>query len=152
MADRAPARDDGEFLAHFDAAAIPREEWGHRAFLRVAYLELRARALPDAVRRIRRGVQRLERAQGVGAGDPRGYHETLSLAWARLVGAALADVDPAADFDSFIAVHPELLALDRVLQHYSRERLASRRARLEFVLPDRDPLPHAEPSTGSRAD
>lgn len=133
--------NDRQFLERFRSADIPREEWTHEAHLRMAYLHLRRYDFRDAVRRIRRGIRRLNRANRVVDSEAGGYHETLTLAWARLVAAGIAGLRPDADFAAFIARNPGLLARDRVLDHYSRERIDSARARREFVLPDRAPLP-----------
>lgn len=134
---------DRDFRERFEAAALRAEEWDHRALLRAAFLALRRHGWPEALRRVRRGIRHLDRVHGLRDGDPRGYHETLTLCWLRLLGEALERGGPAADFAGFAARHPEQLEPDRVLRHYSRERLASPRARREFVLPDRAPLPKA---------
>jgi hypothetical protein len=136
---------DREFLDHFTAAEIPCGGWNHEAQVRTAYLSLKEEPFPEAVRRMRSGIQRFFARYG-GEADPEagGYHETLTLAWARLVAAAMARVDYAADFASFISVNPELLLEDRIQEHYSQERLSSPRAQREFMLPDRAPLPAPE--------
>lgn len=120
------------------------------AHLRMAYLQLRAHPFHEAVRRMRGGIQRLNRVHGVEATQPGGYHETLTLTWARLVERALLGTDDVADFDAFIARNPELLRRDRALDHYSRQRIGSARARREFVLPDRSPLPSGDRSASVR--
>jgi hypothetical protein len=133
--------DDRRFEERFRAVAIPSEEWTHEAQLRMAFLLLRRHEFHDAVRRIRRGIRRLNRANGVVDSEAEGYHETRTLAWARVVAAELADLAPEDDFAAFIARNPALLDPDRILLHYSQERIGSVRARREFVLPDRSPLP-----------
>lgn len=119
--------------------------WDHASFLRLAWSELRRHAFPDAIQRIRGGA------------TPGPGHATLELAWARLVGEAVARTGPCADFDAFLASHPELRDPDRVLRHYSPERIGQDRARREFVLPDRLPLPALAPpapasEVGNRSD
>lgn len=109
--------------------------WDHAVYLRVAWSELSRRAFHEALPRIRAGVA------------PEAAHATLEIAWARLVAEALgSDLEraariPATGLDAFLAAHPELRNPDRVLRHYSPERLGLARARHEFVLPDRLPLP-----------
>lgn len=139
---------DREFLQRFEAASIPREEWDHAGHLRMAFLYLRAHGFPEATRRLRLGIQSLNRAHGTLDARDGGYHETLTLTWARLVEHARLRTGPSASFDDFIVRNPELMARDRVLEHYSQERLRSPQARREFVLPDRAPLP-AIPLSGS---
>lgn len=133
--------EDRDFLEGFES--LPREEWTHEARVRMAYLILRCDDFASAIGRMRRGILRFNSRNGVSNTSSRGYHETLTLAWARVIASASASAPPDADFATFIASHPDLLRKERILRHYSRERILSARARREFVLPDRDPLPVA---------
>lgn len=101
--------DDRRFEARFHAAAISSDEWTHEAHLRMAFLLLQRHEFREAVRRIRRGIRRLNRANGVVDSETEGYHETLTLAWARIVAATFADQPPDDDFAAFIARNPALL-------------------------------------------
>jgi hypothetical protein len=103
--------------------------WDHRPYLRVAWSLLRQGSFPEAIPHIRRAVPAPV------------AHATLELFWARLVDAAIASDGAGADFQDFLAAHPDLEDAGRVLAHYSPERIGSERARREFVLPDRAPLP-----------
>ena len=129
---------DQAFLARFDRAEIQKSEWDHRAHLRVAYVQLARASFAEAVQRMREGIPRLNRAQGVPNTDSSGYHETLTVLWAGLVAERMGG--ESRDFEAFIAEHPELLRKELALEHYSRETLLSVRARREFVPPDRLPL------------
>ncbi len=100
----------------------------HEAYLRLAWSELCSHPLREAVRRLR------------GASFPATDHATRALAWARIVAAAI-DSGDTEDFESFLSARPELRDPDYVFTHYSPDRLHSGRARREFVLPDRRPLP-----------
>jgi hypothetical protein len=101
----------------------------HEAILRAAWTELRQHPFAEAVARIRTEAR----------------HATRALAWARLVDAAIARTGPGPDLDAFLLQNPELRGSDPLLAHYSPDRLDSERARREFVLPDRKPLPRAIP-------
>jgi hypothetical protein len=103
----------------------------HETRVKIAFDWLRREPFPEATRRIRDDI-RAERR----------YHETLTLAWTRLIAASM-DRD-AEDFAGFLTRYPFLSCPDTVLSHYSPERLASDRARREFVLPDREPLPRIQ--------
>ncbi len=127
--------------AHPTAGAAgpePGAGWDHAALLRALHRELRDRDLADAVAALRRRA-------------PRPGHETQLLAWARHVAAELAADPDASDFDAFAAARAERLAAERLLEHYSPERLASERAQREFVLPDRAPLPSLPSPARDRA-
>jgi len=73
------------------------------------------------------------------SGNPGKYHETRTVAWARLVVDARAGFE--GDFDAFLARHPEFVRRDLLDDYYSPELLNSDAARLAFVDPDRRGLP-----------
>jgi hypothetical protein len=142
--------NDREFLDAFEAAAIPRADWKHRDHIRVAYLYLRDHPFDDALVRIRTGIRKLNDANGVPESPTSGYHETVTVAWALLVVDAIERSrakqqsragEGAADSESFMAAHPELLDKTALRAHYSRDRIMSVEARAAFVAPDHAPLP-----------
>ena len=79
--------------------------------------------------------------QGVQDAPERGYHETLTQMWMRLLHALRTVVGTEGSFDAFIERHPYLL--DRLLTrlYYTRERMSSERAKREWVEPDLTPFP-----------
>jgi hypothetical protein len=125
---------DDAFLAQFEAASLG--SFDHRDHLRVAFAYARRGGVEHAVARAREGLRRFTAAHGQAAR----YHDTLTTAWARVVGhhAVSARDD---DFDAFLAAHPRLLERDLLAAHYSRERLFSAAARAGFVEPDLLALP-----------
>jgi hypothetical protein len=125
---------DDAFLARFEAASL--RSFDHRDHLRVAFAYARRGGVEHAVARAREGLRRFTAAHGLGER----YHDTLTTAWARVVGhhAVRARDD---DFDAFLAAHPRLLERDLLSAHYSRERLFSPAARAGFVAPDLLALP-----------
>jgi hypothetical protein len=124
---------DETFLAHFEAGRL--HAFDHRDHVRMAYAYARRGGVEHAVAQARAGLRHFTAAHGEAAR----YHDTLTTAWARVVGHhALAG---AADFDAFLHAHPQLLRRDLLLAHYSRERLFSDAARARFVEPDLMPLP-----------
>jgi hypothetical protein len=137
--------DDSEFLQAFEAAAIPGERWAHRDHVRMAFLYLRDHSFAQALARIRSGIRALNRANGGRDTPTSGYHETVTVAWARVVAAAIAasgtDPDALRDSAAFIALHPQLLAKDLLRAHYSRNLIMSPEARASFVEPDLTALP-----------
>ena len=125
---------DETFLAHFQATSL--DPFDHRDHLRVAFAYARRAGIEHAVARAREGLRHFAAAHG----EPGRYHETLTTAWARVVGHyALQGRDD--DFDAFLAAHPRLLERDLLGAHYSRERLFSAAARAAFIEPDLLALP-----------
>jgi hypothetical protein len=129
---------DSDFLHAFESCTLTRAEWTHQSHVRMAWLYLSSQPLESALRKIRSGIQKLNQSHG----NVIGYHETITLAYARLVAAAIAK-SPEAAFSDFCAAHPELLDREAkvLLRHYRRETLRSPQARAEFVEPELEPLP-----------
>jgi hypothetical protein len=137
--------DDAQFLAAFERGSIAAADWKHADHVRMAFLYLRAHPFADALGRIRAGILAFNRAVGGQNTASSGYHETVTVAWAVLVAAAIDQGAHSpraqADSETFIAAHPHLLAKDLLRAHYSAERVMSIAARATFVPPDRQPLP-----------
>lgn len=146
--------DDRQFLAAFEAAAIPAASWTHRDHVRMAFLYLRDQPFEAALACIRDGIRALNVANGGQNTASSGYHESVTVAWATLVATAIGAVRTAvsaeanarlADSERFIAAHPELLDKDRLRRHYSKDCLMSAEARTGYVPPDLEPLPRLAP-------
>jgi hypothetical protein len=126
---------DAEFLARFETRTL--ESFAHRDHLRVAYAYAQRGGAAAAVA----GARRI-RALAEAAGDAGKYHDTLTVAYARVI-AHLVERAPQLGFAAFVAAHPELYDRQLLLAHYTRERLFSDAARERFVEPDLLPLPAA---------
>jgi hypothetical protein len=132
---------DEEFLRRFEAAEIALTDWRHREHIKVAYLYLCRYPRAKALDRLRHHIQALNSALGVPESPGRGYHETITQAWLRLVEATLREDGPAENAQRFYEMHPEL-SQPRVLRlFYSRTRLMSAEAKSQFVEPDLASLP-----------
>jgi len=132
--------DDADLLAAFEQATLPAEAWNHRAHVRVAFTYARQGDLNTALQRMRAGLQALNAAHRVPNHADRGYHETITVAFMRLIHAACRRYTFASSAD-FCDRHPELVQKDALLRYYSRERLKSLEAKAAFVEPDLAPLP-----------
>lgn len=132
---------DPEFLAAFEACTIPHEAWSHRAHIRMAYLVLRRDGLQKGLDAARAGIQKLNASQNTPEALDRGYHETITCAWMRLVDSAIRNYGPGEDFEAFAAQHPHLLCRTQLRLFYSRERIMSWEAKRGFVPPDLAALP-----------
>jgi hypothetical protein len=110
-------------------------EFTHEDHLRMAFAYARKGGAGAAVGGARR-IQGLAEKLGV----PGKYHDTLTVAWARVVGH-LATTSRASDFAEFLHDHPQLRNRKLMSAHYSRGLLFSPAARAQFVEPDLVPLP-----------
>jgi len=133
------ARRVDEVVSGFDAATLPPERLDHRAHLVVAlaYVRRHGAAVETPFK------QALGRYLDAQAGGRGAYHETITLAWLRLVAA----------FAEEVAALPLAEAAQRLCEryadkhalavHYSRQRLMSDEARARWVAPDVEALPGA---------
>jgi hypothetical protein len=121
---------------------LPRPEWTHAAHLAVGLWHVSHYGRQDALARLRAGITQLNESNGVVNSATGGYHETVTRAYVDLLS-------------DFAARHPQKTAAERVtalledpladkkalLRFYSRPRLESSAARLDWVEPDLAPLP-----------
>jgi hypothetical protein len=118
--------------------SLPREEWTHEAHLGSCLWLLRERRDIDLPRRLPAIIAGYNEAVGGRNTDTEGYHETITQAYIRLVGAWLA----ANDRDQGLAelvntmLRSALGRREMLLAHYSRERLFSVEARRGWIEPD----------------
>jgi hypothetical protein len=132
--------DDAALMAAFENAVLPAEAWNHRAHVRVAFTYARQIDPNAAVERMRAGLHALNDAHRVPDVADRGYHETITVAFIRLIHAACRHQTFASSVE-FCDCHPELMHKNVLLHYYSRERLKSLEAKTTFVQPDLKPLP-----------
>lgn len=129
--------DDARFVEAVESCTLPKERFGHRAHLRLAWLYLRAGAYEEAVQRMERSIMRY--ATHLGAAQK--YHRTLTITWMRLVAAALEEPPRTGSFDAFLEAHCELLDARITGRHYRAELLSTPAARASLIEPDLAPLP-----------
>ena len=123
---------DAEFLEQFDAGTLDLDAFDHEAHVRAAWLCLRAAPFREAVARLRRGLKRL----AISAGQPQRYHETITVAYARLIHKQMRLLnDP--PWQEFTAQSPDLLGPDlaAVRALYGQEALDAPESRKTFVPP-----------------
>jgi len=134
---------DDEFLTAFETGTLPKPRWTHVAHVRMAWLYLCRLPFDHALTRIRDGIRRYNAAVGT---PPDGYHETITVAYARLIHARMREATCEEDFLAFTARCPELIerTLTALLRHYARETLFSPAAREQFVEPDLAALPDTD--------
>ena len=130
---------DDEFLTAFEARTI--DALRHRDHIKVAYLYLRRYPLDEAIAKVRAGLQGLAAAWGAPIDDlERGYHETVTQAWVRLVHLTLNHGEVTESADAFCDQHPKLMQKTHLHLFYSTKRLKTWEAKREFVEPDLAPL------------
>ena len=118
--------------------SLPRAEWTHEAHLGACLWLLRERRDIDLPRRLPAIIAGYNEAVGGRNTDTEGYHETITQAYIRLVGAWLAANDCGQGLAELVnaMLRSPLAHREILLAHYSRERLFSVEARKVWVEPD----------------
>ena len=134
---RAPSEIDSLIHA-FQECSLPRSQWTHEAHLTVALWYLFYDSEQEAINAVRNGIKRYNSVQGIETTKNGGYHETLTLFWVRTIRRYLADESRNR---SMVNLANGLIAkyADRTLpfRYYTRSRLMSWEARINWVEPDK---------------
>jgi len=144
MADRCWTTPDevSDLVTRFETATVPQSEWTHRAHLTVALWYASHHGPAEALERMRSGILRLNRAHGVPTTSTRGYHETITRFYMRVVTHHVRAESARGDWaERANHAYQRLGARDLPLRHYSEARLKSVAARTGWVEPDLRPLP-----------
>ena len=131
------AWSDEDFLRAFEDLSFPADQFHHREHIRVAWLYLKSSDATRAAERMCSGILRFANHHGA----TQKYHHTLTMAWMRLVAAALVETPEGHSFAHFLSDHPELADKNLLSKYYSKEILQTRAARERWVGPDLQPLP-----------
>ena len=128
---------DEHFLTRFESCELPEFEWTHLAHIRVAWICLKLASPELALARIREGILRYNTEV---LHRPHKYHETVTVAFARIVAERISAGEPWTDFAERIS---DLLdpGAPILLRYYSVDRLSSVAARQAFIEPDLGGLP-----------
>ncbi len=115
---------DDEFLAAFGSCTLPKPLWTHEAHVRLAWLCLNRMSFPVAIAHVRNGIRKYNESLG----NFTGYHDTVTVAFLRIIAAKRS---PGQSFADFQSAHPEVFSKDRpvLLTYYSKAVLESAEAR-----------------------
>jgi hypothetical protein len=134
---------DAEFIEAFETQRWPLEHWHHRDHVRLAFLYLRKYSFEEAAAKLREGIKAHNSAHGIPDQPTMGYHETMTIAWLRLVEAMLIEYGGEETGEAFCDAHPELSQKKTLRLFYSKDRFMSPEAKTRFLEPDLAPLPKA---------
>lgn len=133
---------DDEFLSAFEQGTLPAEAWTHAAHVRAGFLICREASWDIALQTIRQRIQHLNAVTNTPEAIDRGYHETITQAFLRLIFAANLRTGPYTSSAHFCEMHPELMDKKVLRQFYSREQIMTWEVKRAFVEPDLRPLPY----------
>jgi len=129
------------FLAAFEGGTLPKAEWTHAAHLLTGACYVHALGAEAATVAMRTHVRKFNESVGGRNTDTSGYHETITIAWIKLLDALWQRVQPmerqafAAHAIAFYAPKKDLFA-----RHYDFDLLQSTPARLGWIEPNLAPL------------
>jgi hypothetical protein len=129
-------REIDEFLSAFEAGTLPRSRWTHGAHLLTGACYLHALGEAAAIDKMRLCVRRYNEAVGGKNTDTSGYHETITIAWIKLLAGLLRKVEPV-ERAEFAALAVERFESDRNIlsRYYDFDLLASVEARTSWIEP-----------------
>lgn len=128
---------DAEFVRMFEACELTTGNFRHRDHVRLAWIYVQRYGELEARVRIAGAIRKFAAHHG----KTGKYHETLTIAWLRLVGSAVVRVPLGASFEDLTIAAPELLDKRTIEKFYSQSVLESKEARTSWVEPDLQPLP-----------
>jgi hypothetical protein len=132
--------NDTELLTAFEASTLLPDQWHHADHIRIAWLYLQQYPEEQAMDQLRAGLKRLIQAFGVIDAPDRGYHETVTRAWLKIVAAHIHHYGSESNSTAFLQAHPHL---QRTLLRafYSPDQIRMPEAKHRFIEPDLTGLP-----------
>jgi len=126
----------------FERAEISREQWDHQSHVTVACWYLLCSPFSEAVEKMKASLHHYLDTLGIETTLERGYHETITVGWMRLVSDYLARTNLDCSLAELIhGLIEHVREKDYLLAYYSRERLMSKEARYGWIEPDLKELP-----------
>jgi hypothetical protein len=124
-------------VKQFRNQSLPLNEWTHEAHLLVAVWFTKNYPWSEAICYLRSGIITYNYSVGTENSPNQGYHETLTLFWARVASAFVyqfSEID--LENVSNLFIHSEFASREFPLRYYTRETLFSTQARACWVEPD----------------
>lgn len=125
-----------KFLAAFESGTLPKERWTHSAHLLTGACYVHSLGEAPAIDKMRMCVRRYNEAVGGKNTETSGYHETITIAWIKLLTQLLRETPPRerAEFAHFAV---ERFSADRSIfsRYYDFDLVKSVEARRTWVSP-----------------
>ena len=135
-----------DLVDRFSTQTLAKDEWTHAAHLSVGAWHVHKFGPDEAMSRLRRGIRALNDRHGTPNTDSSGYHETITVAYVRLMDQFLSafETDRSIEERVAILVKGPLSNRGLLLRFWSRDLLMSPSARANWTPPDLMPLalPH----------
>jgi hypothetical protein len=125
-------------ITAFEDATLSKEDWDHCAHTVVTAFYVEKYGFPVAMKKLRKGISKLNRHHRVRNSPTRGYHETLTMFWVSLISAFLEKLDSEEQLIQRIASVANHFGIRRDLWHdlYTYDLLNNPIARRKWCAPD----------------
>ena len=129
------------FVAAFEAGTLPKERWTHGAHLLTGACYVHGLGQAAAIAKMRECVRRYNEAVGGKNTETSGYHETITVAWIKLLDGLLREVrsgeKPAMGRAEFARLAVERFAGDKEIwkRYYEFDLAGDVEARRRWVEP-----------------
>lgn len=134
---RPPKNRITALVNHFEQHSLPLQDWNHEAHLTTGLWYICRYGLDAALCKMRTGIITYNSVMGAENTPDRGYHETLTVFWMKLIHRFIRH-QPTQAPELLLArfMASPLADAQTPFQYYTRERLLSTRARGQWVAPD----------------
>lgn len=131
-----------ELVAAFLAGTLPREQWTHAAHLCVGAWHVHHLGESAALDTLRLGIRKLNTLHGTRNTSTSGYHETITVAYVRLIAAFFASFGAEVSLEQRVSALLDSPLAERtaLFRFWTKSRLMSPEARAAWVPPDLSPL------------
>ena len=119
-------------VEEFEQLEMDTPTFGHREHVGIAYEMLGIYDFVTACNRYASTIKRMAEQHGA----PEKFNTTITFAFMSLIGERKAQME-GQDFEQFLAANTDLLDKDILMNWYSKDRLTSKKAREQFLLPDK---------------
>lgn len=127
--------NDVELLTAFESQSISNDDWSHTYHVRIGFIYLSSHEFDKALELVKSGIKKLNKANQVPESQFRGFHETLTVGWLKLIDSQMRK----SKFNSSIHLlekFHELLNSRLLSEYYSPDRLMSLEAKESYIEPD----------------
>ena len=127
--------DDTELLNAFENQSISNDDWSHEYHIRIAAIYLMLNDFETALIKVKAGIKKLNAVNEVPDSQFRGFHETLTIGWLKLVSSRLYKSKTDSSLE-LIEKNKDLLSPRLLNEYYSTDKLMSLEAKANFIEPD----------------
>ncbi|MDH5475595.1 MAG: hypothetical protein OEX22_07905 [Cyclobacteriaceae bacterium] len=126
----------------FENGSFPKEKWTHIAHFEMALWYTYHEPIHTAKKLIKEGIKKYNIAVGGKNTPSEGYHETLTELYIQLIIRYQLSFKNEYDFETLLKglYHQSFLDKNHLFQWYTKEKLMSKEARLNWVEPDLKPI------------